>query len=540
MSHSVTIRKVVQSILLLLVLIPALEAGSTYNYFNGALDKERFSKLNLFERTQYRKAYDLFQNNQYSAAAAEFEKFKVQFDNSPILAYVIFMRGFSLHHARDRNLAIKIYNEVLDYFGEEIADASAALYFIGVANYENGDNRKGLEAFTEMIEDADYSKNFLAAGAFNYVAENNWKNQKFEEAVRIWKEVCEKSTTENRQEANKASDSITNYYCMNGKFMDFEKWYTPVEFQVLDPKMKTPADGKDFNYYQRLTANAVYNNCLQGFANNRWGKYTNFNQKQKEQDARAFWNFYTSKLPAYKSPTELWAYHSQLIYISTFIDFDKKVQEKALEDIILFIKGIKEPEDRDNKYEWLIDRLRQAQQTERAQYTISKMENRVLATWKEYQILGEDQRKWDEAVKKLLILEASGDENWAARALATRAHVYQYYMRKYKEAIELYLKINKPPETLFRIAECHSGMGNLKEALSQLQEIENMFPPVAPRAAFCMAQLYKDAGESKSAVSTCTRILRAYKGSQASSQAHQMLEGYGIDTGGGMVTEDDE
>jgi hypothetical protein len=72
-----------------------------------------------------------------------------------------------------------------------------------------------------------------------------------------------------------------------------------------------------------------------------------------------------------------------------------------------------------------------------------------------------------------------------------------------------------------------------------LAEIENAFPNEAAEAAWYKAYYYKQASDNKMAVSEARRILKQYPKSPASSKAHQLLEEYGITTGGGLAEGND-
>ena len=129
-------RSVALAVLLLVALARPVTAGSNWSW---ELPTDRYRRLNAFERAQYDKAASLLKNASYKAAASEFDKFRIQFGDSAFIPYVLFMKGYSLHRDKKRHSAIAIYNEVLDYFPDQIEDASAALYYLGIAHIENGD-----------------------------------------------------------------------------------------------------------------------------------------------------------------------------------------------------------------------------------------------------------------------------------------------------------------------------------------------------------------------------------------------------------------
>src|ERR1700733_12457115 len=110
------------------LLFPCAAKAATWTW---ELPAERYKKLDQFERAEYDKAANLLKQGSALTAAGEFEKFKIQFPDSSELSYALFMRGYALQQANQRNNAIKVYQEVLDYFGDQIDDAAPALYYMG-------------------------------------------------------------------------------------------------------------------------------------------------------------------------------------------------------------------------------------------------------------------------------------------------------------------------------------------------------------------------------------------------------------------------
>ncbi len=505
---------------------PAAQANGNWEW---ELNKERYKRLNAFERAQYNKAKKLFEDKQYRAAAAEFEKFKIQFADSSVLPYVIFMRGYSLHKAKDRNRAIKTYNEVLDYFGDQIDDAAAALFHLGIAHFDNGDDRDGMAAMKEMADDEDYSRHSLAAGALRILADNHWKNKEPSQAVKYWKQVVRDFHDANKRESERARNNVIGCYIRDGDYKGLIDWI------ALDEKNK---DVK----HRVWVAKAIWDVAWLGFerhwsGKHNWDKYTDFNKKVKAKDMAAFWNFFHDQRPWFEKDKQLWDFYARGIRFLSQRMGDDAVLEKAINEADAFIKTVKKAEDADTMYSYLIDRLREGRKFSRARYLVNRISNRVLAAWKEYDILGHGEGKWKDAVKKLDQIEENGDEKEKMRAMESRAWVYKERLRMYDEAIEQYRKLSNPPKNLWGIQECYYRQGNMKNALTTLREIESSFPNDAPNAAWHRAYYHQKANQTKDAIAEARRILKHYPKSDASSKAHQLLEGYGIKTGGGLVDE---
>ena len=487
------------------------------------LSNERYRGLNVFERAQYDKAANLYKKGSYRAASSEFEKFKIQFPDSSVLPYVIFMRARCLHEAKVRHKAIKVYNEVLDYFADEVEYAAPALFFLGVAHIDNGDVRKGMEFMVEMVEDEEYQKHPLAAGALRRLADEHWNKKEHELALRYWKQVVRDFSDSNRHEANRARDNATIYYIRTGNYTGYEDWLVG-------------EDAKDNAPHRKWVAVNAVDRAMRFFDWNAHN-YSKFDKDKRSRDMRRFFDYFRSTRQWFEKAKDIWAFYDKALWFVAHRYNDKKERQLLTEAAVAFVKTVEDKGDANNKYAWLSDRLRDAGDFAGCRHCIEQMTDRPYATYKEYEMLAR-QNKWDNALSGLENIETMGNERWEKRARGERARVYKDVLRQYEKAIELYRQIAEPPGTLWAIQECHKRRGKLNEALATLTEIENMFPKDAPRAAWHKASYYHEAGRGKKAIAQARKILKAYKKSHEASLAHQLLEKYGIATGGGVFEED--
>jgi len=100
------------------------------------LSPARYKALSLVERSYYDRAATCFRQQDFKAAAFEFERFSAELQDRAepsILAYTGFMVGYCRHQAKERNQAVKSYQEVLDIFPGEVDAAAAAMYHQGLA-----------------------------------------------------------------------------------------------------------------------------------------------------------------------------------------------------------------------------------------------------------------------------------------------------------------------------------------------------------------------------------------------------------------------
>ena len=103
---------------------------SAQNYWN-VMSQKRYAQMSQFERVQYEKARKLLQDCQYRAAATEFDRFRIQYKESPVLPYIVFLCGYSYHCAKDRFKAIGYYNEIIDFYSPDADGQFRILYARG-------------------------------------------------------------------------------------------------------------------------------------------------------------------------------------------------------------------------------------------------------------------------------------------------------------------------------------------------------------------------------------------------------------------------
>jgi tetratricopeptide (TPR) repeat protein len=501
------------------LLLAGLASAGAPKEWHWQLSTERYKQLNVFERAQYDRAAKLLEDDNYAAAATEFEKFKVQFPESPALPSVLVLRGYCLHLGKFRNKAIKAYAEVLDYFADQPEAAAPATYFTGVAHVENGDIRKGLQVLKQMVDDPRYQKHMLAAGGLRRLADNYFENKEYDLAIKYWKQTVKDFGQTNPWEAPRARDNVTVYYIKNKEYASYNAWLLNDE-------------NKDKPEAHKWMGTNVIDLGRQAFAWNS-GHYNNFQQKERTEAARACYEYFQTKKPWFEKTKDLWTYYDRAVTFLAQCYQDKKERDKVVEDAVTLIRTEQDKAQANNKYAWLVDRLREGGDYLRALYCAQLIADAPFAAYKQYEVY-HAQSKWNEALGRLMDIEKMPNKEWAYRAMDQRARVYRENLGQYDKAIELYRQISQPPRTLWDIQDCYMRWGKLDEAITTLTEIENSFPTDAARAAWHKAHYYDQANQSKKAIAIARKILKAYKASPEASRAHQLLEKYGVPTGGGV------
>ena len=176
------------------------------------LSDAELTRLDRFEEHTLSKADQAFNKKQFRQARAEYNSFIVEFPRSQLIAYALLRKGRSAQLDDKRFLALKDYQEILDYFPNDVKYAAAALYFIGDCHEQNGDLGKAIVTWAKLADDVDYRKEPLGAFAINYLADYLVKQEKQAEAVKYYRQVAIDFRKKNPDASNHARDAVIRYY----------------------------------------------------------------------------------------------------------------------------------------------------------------------------------------------------------------------------------------------------------------------------------------------------------------------------------------
>jgi tetratricopeptide (TPR) repeat protein len=529
-----------------------------------SLSDSDFKNLDTFEASSLAKADRVFAEKDYRRAAAEYDAHLLQFPKSPATAYAILRKGRCLHLDGKRYEAIKIYNEVLDYFPNAVNYAGAALYFIGFANAENGDEAQAMKAWMEMAEDVDYRKHALAAGAVSRLGDYLLKQGKPEDAVEYFKQAAIDFRRANPEVAREAIGKVVYHYIRTRpdepKLADF---YTKVGTFEGNPWQPNPE-----NYWDRVRqairqhgdfapqerdGKAQYYRYWSGVMEGKFPANDDFqidvaNFKLASDGNLALWK---ERLDQQFSRCQKPGDYGRVVkWIATFgeqkdkvqeyyakLDFAKMINEQIVTLMRTLFDQAREPAMAKNVFTKLrLDKMNDNEKSGLARYLWQRDGDLVEAVC---------QNMGDKAFGQLELLRYYHWSNQTSKGVALADAVVQipqyakeaYWIKaellqragKYPEAIQAYQSADNPPSTLYRIADCFLAQGKTDQALTQLREIENFFKDQAPEAALRIAYVYRNNVKNQELyVAGLRGILTKYPKSGQSSTAHQELESMGI------------
>ena len=132
-----------------------------------------FTKLDTFEGLSIEDADKFFGKQDYKSAFAEYQAYSEQFPKGKALPYAVLRMGRCKHLMKKRGEAIRFYEEVVDYFPNDVRYAAGALFYLGLAHRDNGDEKKCLATWARMVKDKAYVKEVNSGEALNYLAHFN-------------------------------------------------------------------------------------------------------------------------------------------------------------------------------------------------------------------------------------------------------------------------------------------------------------------------------------------------------------------------------
>jgi len=557
-----------------------------------SLSAEERKQLDTFEGISIDKADKVFAAKDHQRAVAEYDAFILQFPESKAIPYAILRKGRSLQELLKRFEAIVVFQEVVDYFPDDVKYASAAVYRIGECHAQNGDVEKAMKAWVGLADDADYVKEPLGALALNSLADNLVKQGKDAEGAARYAQVAVEFRKTNPDAARAAIGRVVKHHVRTqpdaARLRAFYEAALTFEHNPRDP---APDAAADELYWTRVRE-----------AIKTHGTFTELQREQHD----AYYRYWAGQLAgsfpaddghqidlanfrrAHERDDAAWiarldkqfADHQQagddarvVTWIGLYAKHPAKVEEylgkldfakMSNAHILALVYRVLESGGDPALARATFDKLRRDEMEDKAaaaicdwmqhhwQYSGSREmaiqacrlfhdtdAGRMRALrYYHWRCLHHHLRSAaDLSEGRELAAELQKVPATAKEAFAIGGNLLQW-SGKYEEAIEAYRQADDPPGGLFRIAECLAALGRLDPALAQLREVEGFFKDQAPEAGLRISYLYRDAGIKDKYVRSLRSVLKKYPKSGQSSEAHQRLEEMGLPIGGGVDADD--
>ncbi len=539
------------------------------------MSAEEWKQMDQFEAHSLGRADKFFAQKEYKQAEVEYDSFILEYPKSKAIPYALMRKGRSRQLVDKRFEAIKIYNEVLDYFPNDINYAAASLYYIGLAHKENGNPVEAMKAFTEMAQDKDYSQHNLAAQAILSLADYLVKQEKAADAVKFYEQVAVDFRTRMPATALDAIRKVLYHYIRRApnekKLREFyvkargfahqpllANKVPPVD-ELLDDSAFTETIRHQIQAFGSFDEKAVdqrneyYKYWVKLFENKylNWDDFQlqlsdwqmQYEQSQDKWVQRADAQF--RRVPPDFDRIVRWMqrswgrnYPEQVTQYYNLVDFSKLDNTQIYTLMTTLYDYCGQNAMGLNLFDKFdFSKMPEPEKEKLVQYMIPRSEAYMLRALEKLK----DQER--AAYLLLVYFVQNRDPKRGIPQSDQVAKVPQYadyalwekagflvQTKKYAEAIAVYHQVDRGAQTYYRISDCYVKLGKIDLAVQQLREVENFFKDESARACFMIAQLYGAAGRKKEKVAVLREVGHKYKTSPEASQAHVELENMGYKT----------
>jgi TolA-binding protein len=532
------------------------------------LSSEEYKKLDRLEAHALDKADAIFREGKFRQATAEYETFLREYPRSIALPYVLLRKARCLHLDDKRNEAARQYDEVVDYFPNEVEYAAAALYYQGKAHWDSGDEALALKSWARMANDKQYRTHRLAAGAINQLADQLVAQGQAEAAAAYFEQVAIDFRGTNRIAAEHARPRVTLHYVRTSpneaklrKFFadarvirsgrqvtdaelakDPEYWQTVLStvrqlghFKSDQAELRKPY----FEYWLKALDGKFlqdddYQIDLAGLVRDGLGDSAGWASRLDAQFARGKTDDCSRVI---RWMREFGPIKAKTAEYYAKLDFGKMTTGQIVALVRALYDDVAEPNMAAGALRQLnLSKMTDGEKFGLARYLWHKGNEEWIKRLCE-QASDAEQKKhellcywhWRHRSKEGLPFaeELLKSERYSADAMWKKAEFLEWD-KKYPEAIGVYRQTTSEPENFWRIAGCYEKMGKIDQAIKQLREIESFFKEHRSQAAIRVAQVYKRAGQKEQCIAAFRQVLVKYPESPESSTAHEELERMGI------------
>ena len=541
------------------------------------LSNEEYKKLDRLEAHALDKADAIFRDAKFRQAAAEYETFLREYPRSTALPYVLLRKARCLHLDDKRYEAARMYDEVVDYFPNDVQYAASALFYQGQAHWDSGDEARALKSWARMAKDKQYRTHRLAAGAINQLADQLAAQGQVATAARYFEQVAIDFRVSNRLAADHARERVLQYYVRTSPNEARLRKFVAEARVLRRGKKPTEADLATSVEYWRAVLSMVrrrgqfkddqaelrkpyFDYWLKQFS----GKFPDDDEYQmglaalfrEGRDDPAEWarrldaQFARGKTDDYSRIVrwirEFGAVKAKTAEYYAKLDFAKMTNEQVIGLVRALYDHAADPERADNA----LGQLRLSKMTDGEKYGLARyLWHKGNDKWISRLCLSASDPErnkhellsyyhWRHRAEEGLPLaeELIKTEKYATDAMWKKAELLEW-SKKYPEAINAYRQATNEPENFWRIASCYERMGKVDLAIRQLREVETFFKDYSSRAAYRVAEIYERTKQKEKCIAAYRRVLTKYPKSSQSSSAHHKLEEMGITRIRGGVAE---
>lgn len=536
---------------------------------------EAFAKLDTFEGVNLEDADKLFIAKDFNGAYAAYKAYSFEFPKSKALPYVLLRQGRCLHKLDKRNAAIKAYQDVVDYFPDDVAYAAAALYYIGECHGQNGEAEKQTAVWARMVKDDGYVTQPNSGTALIHLGTEMQKLGKHEEAAEYQWRTAVAFLKTNPNAADAARKAVIRHYVVRspnheklkefyiaasgfdgqgrdtGKPEEDARYWTAVLNYAIDKNDDTALREKSCAYWTaKLGDRFTDNDDLRRL----WCDATLVHEKDpagwQARMEKQFamkpatiarvvqWCGYLKPDPAYRSaffakqtkPMLASMKPAELMELMANLQHPHQMHEEAQ----LVMRAVRTDGMTDEEIKRFAMLAANYQTEEEVLRHLARIKDKAFATKARFDYyLSRSHRNPPYMEKALIeIPELLKSPKYADGLTWTKATLLQG-LGRHEEAIEAFRTANKQPDSTWEIAQCLRALKQYDQAIKTISELESLGGPIASRASLEVANIYQSAGDKAKEIGQLRTVLRRYPKTGESGAAHDRLESYGVALVGG-------
>lgn len=536
---------------------------------------EAFAKLDTFEGVNLEDADKLFTKGDFQGAYAAYKAYSFEFPKSKALPYVLLRLGRCLHKLDKRNAAIKSYQDVVDYFPDDVAYAAAALFHIGECHGQNGEEEKQTAVWARMVKDDGYVTQPNSGTALIHLGTEMQKLGKHEEAAEYQWRTAVAFLKTNPNAAKAAREAVIRHYVVRSPNHEKLKEFYIAASGFDGQGRETGKPEEDARYWVAVFNYALEKNddaALREKACAYWtaklgDRFTDnddlrrlwcdatlvhekdpagwqarmekqFSLKPATIDRVLQWCEYLKAAPEIRSaffakqtkPLLASMKAPDLMELMARLHHPLQMHEEAQ----LIMRAVRTDGLTDEEIRRFALLAANYQTEEEVLRHLARIKDKLFATKARFDYFHSRSHRNPPFMEKALaeIPELAKSPQYADGLTWTKANLLQN-LGRHEEAIEAFRAANKQPDSTWGISDSLVALKQYDQAIKTVSELESLGGGVASSASLRVADIYRISGDKAKEVGQLRTVLRRYPKTGESAAAHDRLEAYGVALVGG-------
>ena len=535
---------------------------------------EDFARLDTFEAVAVEDADKLFGKKDYRGAYAAYKAYTFEFAKGEALPYVLLRMGRCLHLLGKRNTAIKAYQDVVDYFPDDVRCSAAALYYLGQCHAQNGNEAKSLATWARLVKDKEYVAQPRSGSALASLAAAMEKRGDYEEAASYRWRTAVAFRESNEHAAAAARNSVVHHYTIRApshekmlrfcnevggfgwrtsiaKPEDSAAYWSHIFSTLLNARVKPEEKAAAARYWGGQMGDRFTDNESLRVS---WFNVLLAHEKDQQQWTARMETQFKLK-PVTIDRVKQWLHYygrSQQARIAFYAEHGEPLVDGLnTEARVALMKQLRHPYGMHDQALAVLrtvrtDGMDDAQLSDYANFAaiyegedaflriVGKIKDKVTAARVRFDFYYSKSHRHggfqEKALQEVALLGKSPDH---AQAIVWPHATLLQWQGRHEAAIKLYQSANRQPDSTWAVIGCRIALKQYDQAVKLTRELESLGGDVAASACLKAADIYRTAGDKKKEVQQLQLVLRRYPKSGYSSQAHDRLESYGVKIIGG-------